>query len=295
MFFLLLSFTCSAILILLFKVFERNGVPIFPAIVINYCTAATCGFIFLPNHHEVTSGAFIQQGWLPVAWVLGMMFITVFNLTSRTTVTFGVSTASVASKLGLVFPVLFAFLIYNESFNWLKLTGILLAFIAVVLSSLKDKRAGSTATSTASSFLPYLVFFGNGACDSVTQFANKHYLMHRGIEEFAMFIFVSAGATGLCILAVQIIRGKTKLQFKSIVGGICLGIPNYLSFLFLLKALATLNWGSSVIFPVTNLGTVSVATVVSYLLFKEKLSGVNLIGLLFAVAAIVLIVLSNFQ
>ena len=57
MVFLALSFICSAILILLFKVFERTGTPAFQAIVFNYCTAAVCGFCFLPNQHTVTSGA----------------------------------------------------------------------------------------------------------------------------------------------------------------------------------------------------------------------------------------------
>src|ERR1700722_6834661 len=125
MLFLTLSFLCSATLILLFKVFERNGVPIFQAIVFNYCTAAACGFIFLPDHSTVTSGAFLNQPWFPLSVMLGAMFIGVFNLTSLTTINFGVSTASVASKLGLVFPVLLAFFLYHESFNAIKLVGIL--------------------------------------------------------------------------------------------------------------------------------------------------------------------------
>ena len=293
MLFLILSFICSATLILLFKVFERNGVPIFQAIVFNYCTAATCGFIFLPDHQTVTSGAFLSQGWFPLAMVLGAMFIAVFNLTSLTTVNFGVSTASVASKLGLVFPVLLAFGLYGETFNAIKLAGILLAFVAVVLSSIKDKPAAHTAAGTALKLLPYAVFFGNGACDSVTQFANKHFLMHEGIAEFAMFIFVSAGTLGIIILLFMLATGRATLHVKSLIGGIALGIPNYLSFLFLLKALATLNWGSSVIFPVSNLGTVAVATLISFVLFKERISKINLTGLAFAAAAIILIVLSS--
>jgi len=291
--YLVLSFTCSAILILLFKVFERNGIPVFQAIVFNYCTAAICGFIFLPDHYTVTSGAFISQPWFPLSMFLGAMFITVFNLTSLTTINFGVSTASVAAKLGLVFPVIFAFFLYNEAFSVLKLVGILFAFAAVVLSSIKEKPAGNTAVRTALTFLPYAVFIGNGACDSVTQFANKRFLMHEGIAEFAMFIFVAAGAIGLVILGFMLISKKSTLNAKSIIGGIALGIPNYLSFLFLLKALATLSWGSSVIFPVSNLGTVAVATLVSFVVFKEKISKINLAGLAFAAVAIILIVLSG--
>ena len=290
MVFLVLSFVCSALLILFFKVFERTRTPVFQAIVFNYCTAATCGFIFLPNHHTVTSGQFMQQGWLPVAWILGIMFITVFNLTSITAINFGVSTASVASKLGLVLPVMFAFFLYEEPFNYAKLAGIVLAFAAVILSSIKEKTADPKHHKNLV-FLPLLVFIGNGLCDSVTQFANKHYLMNHGNEEFAMFIFVSAGVTGLLILCTQIARGKMKLNVKSMAGGFALGIPNYFSFLFLLKALSSLNWGSSVIFPVTNLGTVVCATLGGLIIFKEKISAINLWGLMLAVGAILIITL----
>lgn len=281
-------------LILIFKVFEKWGIPIFQAIVFNYCTAATCGFIFLPDKHHVLSGEFIQQGWLPVSLLLGIMFITVFNLTSLTTVRFGVSTASVASKLGLIFPVLLAFLLYHENCNYLKIAGIVIAFAAVVLSSIKEKPDGTNHPHAKLGILPLAVFLGSGACDSVTQYANKQFLMHQGIEEFALFIFFAAGVTGLLVFFAQLITGKSQLNYKCIIGGICLGIPNYLSYLFTLKSLSTLSWGSSVVFPLINLGTVAFATLSGIILFKERLSKINLIGLLFAGAAIIFIVLSNF-
>lgn len=293
MLFLILSFICSAILILLFKVFEGNGIPVFTAIVFNYWTAAICGFINLPEHHSVTDGSFITNDWLPLSVFLGMLFINVFNLTSITTLRFGVSTASVASKLGLVFPVVFAFALYNEHFNWMKGAGILFALVAVVLSSLRERQASVQKQNLLLSFLPAIVFTGNGACDSLTQFANKRYLMYHGIESFSFFLFLSAAFTGTLFLAVQLFRGRLKIAFKSVVGGIALGIPNYLAFIFILKALATLSWGSSVIFPVANLGTVACASITGFIVFKEKISRVNMLGLLFAVVAITFIILSE--
>jgi drug/metabolite transporter (DMT)-like permease len=293
MIFLVLSIICSAILILLFKVFERQGIPIFQAIVFNYCTAALCGYIFLPDKHMVNSGAFINAPWFALSVILGLMFITVFNLTSLTVINFGVSTASVASKLGLVFPVMLAFLLYKEDFDWIKLAGILLAFAAVVMASLKAQSSHHPGAHARLIFLPYIVFLGNGACDSVTQFANKHYLTQQGNEYFAMFIFVAAGITGLLILIWQLINGRSKINMKSVAGGIVLGIPNYFSFLFLLQALASLTWGSSVVFPISNLGTVALATITGYIVFKERISKVNFIGLLLAAASIGLIVISG--
>ncbi|MDB5284109.1 MAG: family transporter, partial [Bacteroidota bacterium] len=184
---------------------------------------------------------------------------------------------------------------YHETFGWLKIAGILAAFVAVVFSSLKENEHPTTANKSKLHLLPYIVFIGSGACDSLTQFANKRYLMHQGIEEFALFIFTAAGITGITILIFQVVTGRTKINNKSIIGGIALGIPNYLTYIFTLKTLATLKWDSSVIFPVINLGTVAFASIAGFLAFKEKISFINFIGLMFAAVSIILIVLSNFN
>ena len=290
MIYLLLSILCTTGLILMFKIFEQRNIPVFQAIVYNYLSATICALIFLPDKSQLLTGAVFSSAWLPLSLVLGSMFIFVFNLTSRATVRYGVSTASVAMKLGLIFPVLLAFTIYGENFNWLKLLGIVFAFAAVILSSLKEE-----AVKHKSSFalLPMLVFFGSGACDSFTQYANKKYLSNSGMEEFSLFLFVAAACFGSAVFVFQLITKRTSFNVNSLIGGTVLGVINYFSFVFLLKALANINWGSSVVFPVSNLGTVAVATLAGIVLFKEKISKVNMLGLTFAFISITLIILSS--
>ena len=279
-------------LVLTFKVFERKGIPIFQAIVFNYLAATVCAFVFLPDKAPVYSGSILHEPWLPFALLLGSMFIIVFNLTSITTVRYGVSTASVAMKLGLVFPVMLAFVIYGENFSLLKLAGILFAFVSVILSSLRSGESHSSSTS-AFAVLPLVVFLGSGMCDSFTQYANKTYLAQKGMEEFSFFLFVAAAFFGVCMLTFQLLAGKSTIKLNSLIGGVILGVINYFSFLFILKALATVSWGSSVVFPISNLGTVVVATLAGILFFNEKLSKANAIGLLRAGISILLIVFSN--
>ena len=291
MIFLLLSIAFTAGLIFTFKIFALKNIPVFQAIVYNYISATICAFAFLPDKSQVTSGAVLSASWLPLSLVLGSMFILVFNLTSRATVRYGVSTASVAMKLGLVFPVLMAFTFYGEPFNWLKLAGILSAFVAVILSSLKEEDKSVTHKSSFA-VLPLIVFLGSGACDSVTQYANKTYLATGGMEEFSLFLFIAAGLAGITAFIYQLVTGQASFNGKSLLGGIILGVINYFSFLFLLKALATITWGSAVVFPLSNLGTVLVATLAGVAIFKEKITKINTIGLAFAVLSIVLIMLS---
>lgn len=293
MVYLLLSIVCSAALVLMFKYFERSGTPVFQAIVVNYWVAAISGIIFLPEKQQLYNLSIFSLPWVPVSIVLGVMFISVFNLISSTTIRFGVSTASVASKLGLVFPVLLAFAWYGESFNSFKIVGIALAFVAVILSSLTENKPALNESKVSHAYLPFLVFIGSGACDAVTQYANKTYLMNTGMAEFALFIFLSAGTTGTLILAYRLVTGQSKLCAKSIGGGAVLGFINYFSFLFLLKALSAINWGSSIVFPLNNLGVVAFATVAGIILYKEKITKTNAIGLAFAAASIIVIVVSN--
>jgi drug/metabolite transporter (DMT)-like permease len=47
------------------------------------------------------------------------------------------------------------------------------------------------------------------------------------------------------------------------------------------------------VFPISNLGTVAVATIAGILFFKEQISKINWLGLVFAVVSIVLIILSS--
>jgi drug/metabolite transporter (DMT)-like permease len=293
MIYLLLSIICASLLVISFKLFDRNNIPVFPAIVFNYLAATTTAFIFLPNKLSIYDGSILSNNWIPFALGLGSLFILIFNLTSQTTVQYGVSTASVAMKLGLVFPVLLAFTIYGESYNTLQLFGILLAFVAVVLSSIKATDKSKETSKASFAILPMLVFVGSGTCDSLTQYANKTYLTNSGMEEFSFFLFVAAALIGTILLLVQILSGKVKLNRQIIIGGTLLGIANYFSYLFILKALSTVAWGSSVVFPISNLGTVALTTITGIFFFKEKLSKINFVGLFCALAAIVLIILSR--
>ena len=289
MIYLLLSILCSSLLVLAFKIFERTGTPIFQAIVFNYLSATVFAFLFLPSHSSFTSSEIWSRDWLPFSLLLGSLFIIVFNLTSITTVRYGISTASVAMKLGLVFPVLLAFMVYGESFNLMKAGGIILAFVAVVLSSLRDAPVHQTKKSSLA-VLPIIVFGGSGLCDSLTQLANKKYLHHQGMEEFSLFLFAAAAFIGTGVFVFQLLTKRTSFQLKSLVGGLVLGVINYFSFLFMLKALATVSWGSAVVFPLSNLGTVGCATLAGIFIFREKISLLNAAGLAFAVLAITLIV-----
>jgi drug/metabolite transporter (DMT)-like permease len=275
----------------MFRVFDHYGIDVFPAIVFNYITCVVSGLIVSGRSPSYILGASIHADWLWLSIALGVSFIHIFVLTGSTALRFGVSTASVAMKLGLVIPVFLAFFFYHEAITWNKVAGIICALIAVVLSSQKEEAVHHGSVKGFALLLPLVVFIGSGLCDSGAQLGDKLYFKRESSEHFVLIIFVCAALTGLGYLSTMLLRGTLKLHWKQVVGGIALGIPNYGSLLFLMKALDSVPGGSSVVFPVTNIATVIGSTLLSVVVFREHLNRANRLGLGFAVLCIVFIYL----
>jgi len=111
---------------------------------------------------------------------------------------------------------------------------------------------------------------------------------------FSALIFGAAAALGITLLLIHLVQGKFKLRFKNIVGGIALGIPNYFSIYFLVKALRSGILESSGIFTVNNVLIVLLSTLVGILLFKERLLPKNWLGIDLAVFSLFLFALAQF-
>jgi drug/metabolite transporter (DMT)-like permease len=219
------------------------------------------------------------------------MFIAVFYLAALTTQKSGLSVVSVATKMSVAIPVFFGIILYNESTGWIKIIGILLALVAVYLTSIK-KKEGITIRKRNLIF-PLLVFFGSGIIDTTLKFLETSYVAEADVALFSSTIFAIAGIIGVLILLIQAIKGSLKLSFKNVIGGVALGIPNFGSIYFLVMALRTEGLESSTIFPINNVAIVMISTFLGILLFREKMLSKNWIGILLAITSIILIATSE--
>lgn len=283
---LVLSIACSSIIVLAFKFFDQFKIDTFNAIVINYLTCIIVGLPILFNSEVSLIETHIEE-WVPFAILLGAIFIGVFFLIGRTAQTSGVAIASLSMKLGYVMPIILAFLVYKESITNNKIIGIALTIVAIVLVSFPKKQVN---TSSKMIFYPFIIFLFSGFADSVVQFVEHKYFFASGADQFTVFLFGTAGLLGLLILLFkQMIGKRKKISIKDMVGGVLLGIPNYGSIYFFIKALNHPNMESSMAFPVNNIGIVLVSSLLAFLLFKEKLSLLNYLGLTIAFLSIVIL------
>lgn len=289
MIYLLLSVLSSTLIFVVFKLFDRFKINTLHAIVTNYFVACLCGVIAFEGTINITE--IPQYNWFYYTLGLGAMFIIVFNLMAITTQRSGLSVVSVATKMSVVIPVIFGLLYYKESLGVFKFMGILLALIAVYLASLKSK--DGIVIQKRNLIFPMLVFLGSGIIDTSIKFLEDTYVGNNDVPIFSATIFFAAAVIGVLILIYQIIRGTFKFQLKIILGGIALGIPNYYSIYFLVKALRSDILDSSGIFTVNNVAIVMVSTLVGITLFKEKLLPKNWLGIILAVISIFLVAIAK--
>ena len=270
---------------MVFRLYKKFGVNTLQAIIVNYFIACTVGFF---GYIEGSNFAHVpSEPWFPGALMLGVLFITVFNLAAMTTQKSGLSVVAVATKMSVAIPVLCGIFLYNESTGILKILGILLALVSVYLTSIKTEEGISIKKENL--IFPLLVFLGSGIIDTSLKFLETSYVSETDVGLFSSTIFATAGSLGIIILIIQAFMGKLKITYKNILGGIALGIPNYYSIYFLVMALRSEGFDSSTIFTMNHVAIVTVSTLVGILLFKEKLIKKNWIGLILAVISIILV------
>jgi len=228
-----------------------------------------------------------EKPWFIGTLILGALFIIVFNLAAITTQRSGLSVVSVATKMSVTIPVLFGIYYYQENAGILKILGILLALVAVYLTSIKAKNG--IAIKKKNLIFPILVFLGSGIIDTTIKFLESGYVNKTDVALFSSTIFSVAGTIGVIILCIQAAQGKLRVTGKNILGGIALGIPNYFSIYFLVLALRNNGFDSSTVFTINNVAIVLVSTVLGIALFREKLIPKNWIGIILAVISILLV------
>ncbi|MBO0322498.1 EamA family transporter [Muricauda sp. CAU 1633] len=280
------SILSSTLIFVVFKLYDVYKVQTLYAIVVNYVVACMTGFFLYEGSVDI--GQLVNSSWFWGPVVMGILFITIFNLMAKTAQVAGVSVASVATKMSLVIPVIFGIWLYNESLTWIQVIGIVLALVAVYLASLKEKHI---VINRKTLLLPFLVFLGSGIIDTSIKYFEELHLTDEEVPIFSSMVFGCAALSGLVFISIRSKKTPIKINFKNVLGGIALGVPNYFSIYFLIIALRSDMLGSAAIFTLNNVAIVMLSTLLGILLFKERLSLKNWGGVALAVVSIILVAL----
>ena len=257
----------------------------------NYVFAAGTGFLMCKQFDTPTQ--LIDEPWFGLSLVTGFWFIFTYLLMTASTQRSGVTVTSLSSKLSVVLPTLAGVVLLHERLNFVAMLGIVLALVALVLVVGGKKGDAINRVSTDRkglliSLLPVFIFFGTGTGDILMKLTEQRNTAD-DMSFMIAFIYFIALLFGILIVIYDLLRGKSKWQWRSSVGGIGLGVINYFSTYSIYHAMRCFD--NIVLFPVYNIGVVSVTALTGRLLFKEKLTWKNYLGLAIAIIAVILITL----
>jgi drug/metabolite transporter (DMT)-like permease len=222
------------------------------------------------------------------------MFIIMFFLVSFSTNKAGISVTTVASKMSVIFPITFSVIIDpGDQLTLLKSVAVIIALCGVMLTVYKPEKETPERSIV---YIPLLLFVGMGVVDSMVKLAQHQYVHDSETAIFSAILFLNAFLAG--IISLIFYRKYNRHFLKGAVWGwgIVLGVVNFGSIFFLIKALnyhpfSARSMDSSVIFGANNISVVALSVLVGFALFKEKLKNINWIGIGLSALALLLFTL----
>lgn len=288
MIYILLSITCNIVVSILLKMARRYEISVPQAIVWNYAVAALLAYAFYrPAFTAIDWHSAPTNIFLILALLLPSLFI-ILGLSVRYT---GIVRTDLAQRLSLFIPLLFTFLILNESVSILKSVGISIGFIAILCTIPWHKAPLRNKGAVLNWLYPLLVFVGMGVIDLFFKQIAAFTLIPYTTSLF--IIFLLAFAVAVLVLIMAILSGKTKFRIINLFCGIILGVFNFGNILFYLKAHRAMPENPSVVFSAMNIGVIIAGALIGVYLFKEKLSKINRVGIILAILAISMIYLGK--
>lgn len=282
MIYLLFSIICSVTVGVLLKLARRYKINVLQAVSWNYLFAFILGFIFFKP--AMTDLLIVPS---PLALFLGLLLPLLFLVLAQSVRNMGMVKTDIAQRLSLFISIIASLYLFNEVFSTLKVAGLITGFAAIILIMSRQSAANNESPNY---IYPILVFIGFGVVDVLFKKLSAGIAIP--YTTALIEIFLISFVVALCISGYMIFVKKQKLELVNFICGSILGLFNFGNILFYLKAHRALADHPSTIFFSMNIGVILLGSMVGILIFREKMSKLNYVGIALALAAVVLITLS---
>ncbi len=287
MIFLILSILSSAAIYVIFKYLDKFKIGTFNVIIINYITATILGLLL--SNTDVDIFPLIKNDWLPFSIIIGILFIMMFVVIAKSSQVVGIAITTISNKMSVIIPIVVSIMIDPKDLltNY-KATGIILAILAVFLSVYRKRKVEFDPRNI---YLPIILFLGMGLVDSFVKYAQQYYVADDVLPVFTVILFAMAAIAGIVTKLLRRTSFKELIQPNTIMWGIALGISNYGSLYFLIKALNYKDvlgdsLDGSIVFGINNLGIIALSVIIGLIVFKEKFLKINWVGIFLSLIAI---------
>jgi len=191
--------------------------------------------------------------------ICGFLYLASFLLYQFNIQRNGVVLSSVFMRLGLLVPLVVSVFLFNEVPTAVQIAGASVAVVAIVMINLGGERSASKLKMT----LP-LLLVASGSADTMSKvFERFGDIALSG--QFLCYTF----SVSLIFCAALMLYKKEHIGLNDLIFGALVGVPNYYSAKFLLKALEYMP--AVIVYPTHSVATIAVVSLGGVLIFKEHL------------------------
>jgi len=236
MFYLFLSILSSVSIANFFKVFQKdkNSFILF-ILLFNYLTASFLGF-FQNGIQNFEINFFDSL----LAFIIGFLFFINFFIYDRNIKNNGISFSISVMRISLPVPTIVSIIFFKEKIRTSFMIDLVFLTMGFILLGYVKK--------SLNIFLIFSLFFIFALSDTDLKIFDVYGKSSPSL--FLFFLFLSAFLVNL----VTIFFVKKRLNYKNILYGIIVGIPNYLMSFFFLKSLEFIS--ASIAYPLLGSGIV---------------------------------------
>ncbi|PID61282.1 MAG: hypothetical protein CR974_04300 [Gammaproteobacteria bacterium] len=307
--FLPLAVTFSVIVSIILKIARRSHIVLEQAITFNYLMALTLTLLwFYPTSGHLVCVAdtcvnvpwftqIVPDNWKSLPWAiyvpLGILLPSVFIFMGKAVQHAGIIRADIAQRLSLIIPLVAAVVIFKEHPALHKMVGVGVAFLALFCllartepkptpEQLAQARAQGQQPQNNHLFAVFFLlctFVGYGVIDVLFKQLSK--------SEFIPGL-TYAFAFGFVFMVLFVFLCYQTWTLRSIVGGLILGVFNFLNIICYIKAHQYYSTSPTVVFVGMNIGVIALGTIIGALIFREKMRVINILGVILAGCAVYL-------
>lgn len=245
---------------------------------VNYiCSIALC-YVFLEDRQIIPQNKSMGNV-LILGIVDGILFLVTLLLYQLNIRKNGTPLTVSFSHLGVLVPTILSIVVFREQPGFYQWFGVAFAIGAILIVNLEKGHSHELGFKIGLVFL----FLSGGMADMMSKaFEALGTYEYDGL--FLFYTFTMAGA--LCFIWTVATK-SFHLDVKSVAFGVLLGVFNYASTMFLLKALLAMP--AFITYPVYSVGVILFINIMNMFLLKEKISRRQVVGMVLISIALVLL------
>ena len=293
MIYFLIAVACASLFSIMFKLCRLKDVNISQAMLVNYAA----GILFCiwqvsaaSTGNPVDISGFVRSLPFFLAAFLGILYVSGFIIRDFSTQKCGVALTTVSARSALAVPVILSWLFLGDKAPyWLAIIMVLVSLTMIAwpqggLSS--DSKKGRPLERMAILAELFIIY---GICDFSLKFVQ--HLVSGSVPPalVTLVVFTSAFFISLVYCLVKGVFKMHGFTWRELLAGSLIGIANSACTVMVLRALGQMP--ATVFYPLYNVSVVLVCTLAGILFFKERPSGLQIAGMVLALAAISLLAL----